>query len=164
MKKIIAAVAVVATVGLFGSQFALAQRGMGGGMGPGMGPGNCWQTGTPGANAQVMDETTLATRQAFLDATTDLRREMAGKRAEMRAIMNSASPDEARAGKLAEEMFDLRTQIQAKATETGWKGGFGGGGYWCNGYGPGGGKGMGGGHGYGRHHRGQGGPGNCWRF
>ena len=134
--------AIVATMGFAGIQQASAQKGMG----SGYGPGDCWRANQ---QMQVMDEETKKSRDAFLAATTDLRKEMFSKRAEMRALMHGENPDEKKAASLAEDMFDLRTKIQAKADETGWQGGYGGGpGYGCNGCngkGRGHGKGHGGG-------------------
>ena len=134
MKKLIATVALVATIGFFGIQQASAQRGMGDNP-------DCWRANQQ--NVQVLDEESQKARTAFFDATTELRKDMFMKRAEMRAIMHGDNPDEKKASALAGEMFELRTQIQAKADETGWKGGMGGGaGMGCNGCnGSGGGKG-----------------------
>jgi len=139
MKKVLATLALVATIGLFGIQQADAQRGP---MGLGGGPGgaNCWKANT-GQNVQVMDEETKKAYNAFMDATVDLRRDMFSKRELMRALTFAANPDEAKIDALAKEMFDLRTQIQEKADELGWQGGIGGPGFGCGG--PGRGYGMG---------------------
>ncbi len=119
MKKMIATVALASTIALFGIQQAGAQMGMG----AGNGPGDCWKANQQ--NVQVMDEETKKSRDAFMDASVDLRRDMATKRAEMRALMHGDNPDEKKAGNLAGEMFDLRGRLLAKAEETGWKGGLG---------------------------------------
>lgn len=144
MKKLIAAVALVATVGFFGIQQASAQRGMG----AGVGNPDCWRANQQ--NVQVLDAESMKARTVFLNSTTELRKDMVMKRAEMRAIMHGDNPDEKKAAALAGELFELRSQIQAKAHEAGWKGGMGGGaGLGCNSCsGPGGGKG---------HHKGGGG-------
>lgn len=127
MKKLIATVALVATVGFFGIQQASAQRGMG----AGIGNPDCWRANQQ--NVQVLDEESQKARIAFFDTTTELRKDMFVKRAEMRAVMNAENPDEKKAAVLAGELFELRTQIQAKADEAGWKGGMGGGaGIGCN--------------------------------
>lgn len=137
MKKILAALALAASIGFFGIQQADAQRGMGWGGGPA--GANCWKANA-GQNAQVMDEETRKTYTAFMDATIDLRREMFSKNEQMRALTFAATPDEAKIDALAKEMFDLRTQIQEKADEVGWQGGLGPG---CGGPGRGMGMGMG---------------------
>lgn len=148
MKKVLAALALAATIGFFGIQQADAQRGP---MGWGGGPAgaNCWKANA-GQNVQVMDEETKKAYNAFMDATVDLRREMFGKREQMRALTFAETPDQAKIDALAKEMFDLRTQIQEKADELGWQGGIGGPGFACGGPGCGPGKGMGMGMGYGR--------------
>jgi zinc resistance-associated protein len=99
-----------------------------------------------------MDEETLKKYEAFRAETTELRKEMTVTRAQMRALMSGDNPDEAKAGDLAAQLFDMRTQMQAKADVAGLQGfgpGFGRG---CNG--PGGGPGYG---------RGCDGPGDCFR-
>ena len=151
MKKFLAALALVATIGAFGIQQADAQRGA---MGWGGGPGAGYQ------NAQVLDEATQKTYNAFMDSTVDLRREMFSKREVMRSLRSAPNPDTAKIDAVAKEIFDLRTKIQEKADEVGWKGGcgFGGPGYACNG--PGRGYGMGGGMGSGMGNR-RGGYGPC---
>ena len=55
----------------------------------------------------------------FFTDTQDIRKEMAVKRAEQRAMLRSESPDPAAAGKLAGELFDLRTTMHQKAEEAG---------------------------------------------
>ena len=139
MKKLLAAMALVATIGMFGIQQADAQRGP---MGWGGGPARayCWKANA-GQNVQVMDEETRKAYNAFMDATVDLRREMFSKREQMRALTFAANPDEAKIDALSREMFDLRTQMQEKAYELGWQGGIGGPGF--GGGGPGRGYGMG---------------------
>lgn len=153
MKKVLLAAALIATLGMVGIQQAGAR-------GPGGygGPGDCWQ-GRGGTAVQSMDEETLKKYEAFRVDTTELRKEMAVKRAQMRALMSGDNPDEAKAGDLAAQLFDMRTQMQAKADVAGLQGfgpGFGRG---CNGpgdcY-----QGKGGGQGYGR---GCDGPGDCYR-
>jgi len=145
MKKVLAALALAATIGFLGIQQADAQRGP---MGWGGGPAgaNCWKANA-GQNVQVMDEETKKAYNAFMDATVDLRREMFGKREQMRALTFAETPDQAKIDALAKEMFDLRTQIQEKADGLGWQGGCDLGGPGC---GPGMGRGMGMGMGYGR--------------
>ncbi len=55
----------------------------------------------------------------FLDETKELRRQLAVKEAGMRALMQSAQPDNAQAAQLAGELFDLREQLRAKAQASG---------------------------------------------
>ncbi|MGI9538119.1 MAG: hypothetical protein ACR2PB_13705 [Desulfocapsaceae bacterium] len=55
----------------------------------------------------------------FFTDTQDIRKEMTVKRAEQRAMLRSDNPDPAVAGKLAGELFDLRTTMHQKAEEAG---------------------------------------------
>jgi hypothetical protein len=117
MKKKLLAVAAIATIGLGGYQLAEA-RPWGGG--PGMGPGQA---------QEQMSEEDLKARETFFNETTELRKKMFSKKTELKAVMNGEKPDEKKAAKLAEELFDLRDQMQKKAQNAGMvKAGFGCGG------------------------------------
>lgn len=145
MKKVLVATALVATLAIIGIQQAGAY-----------GPGECWQN-RGGAPGQTLDKETLKKYEAFRTETAEIRKEMTIKRAQMQALMQGDNPDADRAGELASTLFDLRTQIQAKADDAGLQGFGPGYGRDCNGpgdcY-----RGRGGGQGYGR---GCDGPGNC---
>lgn len=80
---------------------------------------DCWNC--PKQNYQLDDET-LKKRNKFLDGTVELRKNMAEKRAEMRAVMKSTAPDSKRASQLAGELFTLREQLRTKAGENGLQG------------------------------------------
>jgi len=140
MKKTVVAIVAMATLGLAAYQVAEARSGMGPGDGM-MGPGHAWQ---------ATDEATQKAQEKFLAETTELRRKMAAKHAEMRALMGGANPDGKQAAKLSEEMFDLREQMRAKAKDAGLASGVGCG--MCDG--PGMGRGMMMGMGGGPKHRG----------
>lgn len=105
MKKTILTLAMVLALGFTGYQMADARQGAGYGPGPGSGYG------------MALDEETLQAREAFYQETQELRKEIAAKRAQLQAAINSA--DEARAQALSEELFDLRTQMRSKAGEAG---------------------------------------------
>ncbi|MGV1098773.1 periplasmic heavy metal sensor [Thiovibrio sp. JS02] len=144
MKKTLLTIAAVATIGLAGFQLAEARPWAGG-------PG--YMMGGPGCGQQV-DEETAKAREKFFSETTELRKNMFAKRAELDAVLNATNPDEKKAAKLSAELFDLREAMHKKATESGIAGRGMGGGYFCNG--PGGGPGAGpGGRGMGY------GPGGC---
>ena len=68
---------------------------------------------------QQLDEATIKARDAFLSETTQLRKNIAEKRAAKRAIMKSTSPDPEKASKLAGELFDLREQLRTQAKAAG---------------------------------------------
>lgn len=65
------------------------------------------------------DLVTQKAREKFLGETTEIRKQMAEKRAAMRAIMQAETPDADRVAVLAGELFDLREQMRLKAQELG---------------------------------------------
>jgi Spy/CpxP family protein refolding chaperone len=128
MKMQIAAVAFVLTLAVAG--FASARSGgMGGGMGPGM---NCPQ----GQMTQQLDKATQDKLDAFHRDTLAQRKDMFMKKAEMKALMGSETPDRAAVSKLSGEIFDLKIAIKDKAKAAGVEA-------YVGGHGKGMGKGMG---------------------
>lgn len=95
----------------------VSARGYGGGNGGGYNE-NCPCAGY-GQNYQQMDEATRSKVDAFRADTIELRKQMAMKRAEKRALMSAAEPDPTAVAKVEGELFDLRTEIHSKATEAG---------------------------------------------
>lgn len=77
----------------------------------------------PGPRMQMqynqLDPAVQEKLDSFFTDTQDIRKEMAVKRAEQRAMLRSDNPDPAVAGKLAGELFDLRAAIHQKAEEAG---------------------------------------------
>ncbi len=115
MKKAIAMTALVTIIGLTGMYQASATCGQAGMRGNGN--INC-----PGGRADAiaqMDDATKVKFDAFLKDTQALRKDIAIKRAEKRALMHADNPDAAAVGKLAGELFDLRAAMHAKAEEAG---------------------------------------------
>jgi zinc resistance-associated protein len=111
-RKIILAATVTSAIALAGFNTVVAAPGGMKGPGP--------QQPIPmQMQGQQMDEATMKARDAFLTETVDLRKSMAQKRAEQRAVMNSTTPDPARAAKIAGELFDLREQLRNKAQAAG---------------------------------------------
>ncbi len=86
--------------------------------GPGMGPG---MMGGPGMMARNSGDDQAEARliAKFREETKELRREMAVKRVQMRALMRAENPDEVKIGKLAAELFDLQEKLRKKAEEAG---------------------------------------------
>ena len=72
-----------------------------------------------GPGYQAMDEETKAKYDAFMTDTVELRKEIAVKRAEKRAVMRSQNPDPDQAAQLTRELLELRAQMMAKADEAG---------------------------------------------
>jgi zinc resistance-associated protein len=134
-KKIILGAILAGTIALAGMQTAGARPWGGGQWCDGCG------RGYGGQGSLQLDESTLAARDAFLKDTVELRKSMAMKRAEQKALMNNDNPDAKRIAELSGELFELREQLAAKAQEAGLKDigmrgpGLGGG---CDGKGPGG--------------------------
>lgn len=58
-----------------------------------------------------------AMSEAFVQDTLDLRKQMAGKRGEYRALMAGQNPDPGKASQLKQELFEIREQLRAKARE-----------------------------------------------
>jgi Spy/CpxP family protein refolding chaperone len=153
-RKIMKRTAIIAlSLGLVGLFAVGAWAGPWGHRGYGMaGPG--WGGG-PGWGRQLSQEDQEKfnqARAAFLKETMELRQKQAAKRIEIRTLTAQPNYDQAQAQALADELTDLRAQIQKKRNEH--LGQFGGG------YGPGGGRGGRGGWGA----RGGYGPGNCPGF
>lgn len=130
MKKALLALAVITTIGLAGFQSAEA-RSSGGNHGHMMGSGQ----------GRQLDEETAKVHEKFMAETTELRRQMHAKKTELRAVLANEKPDEKKAARLSEELFDLRENMRAKAKESGLSS-RGMGGYFCDGPHAGG-RGMG---------------------
>ncbi|MCB2189394.1 MAG: periplasmic heavy metal sensor [Deltaproteobacteria bacterium] len=120
-------------------------------------------------------------RSAFLNETLDLRKQIATKNIELRALESQENADPAKVKTLQNELVDLRSQMAKKANDfaaanpdfrgmgrgygmgfgRGGRGGYGPGA--CNGNGPNDCPGYGAGYGRGGNGRGGYGPGSCWR-
>jgi len=128
MKKLLVAVMALLTVSLAGYHLADARPWGGGGTMMGPGCGGCYNAGwfaDVDDDGQI-DEATIKARETFLSQTTELRKKLTMKEAEMSALMSRENPDEKKAAQLAGEIFDLRTQIRQKAIDAGLKPGYGG--------------------------------------
>ena len=167
--KIFMVLAIVAVLAIAATSFAGWGRGhwgYGHHMGPGYGMHQGWGQGPRGYGDQgyqsdLSDEEIAKLnqeRQAFFEATSDLREKRYQKELELRSELAKAEPDTKKAAGLQQEISDLESQLDQKRLDHRIKmkkdfPGFGAGGY---GYGPRGkgmGRGMYGGGGYG--------PGSC---
>lgn len=150
MKKKIIALALI--TGLTMATVASADWGRGRGHDGYGGYGDCpqMQGQMQGQMFQQLDQATKDKIKQFFKDTQPLHKEMAMKRAEKQALMQSENPDPQAVAKVTGELFDLRTTMQEKAEQAGVDqyvgpgrmGGMGGMGHGC---GPGLGKGQGGG-------------------
>ena len=113
MKKKIAVAVVIAGMGLAGLTQAYAGWGHRGGN-----YYNCPQNQGQPVATQV-DPAIQQKIDAFVAETAELRKEMAMKRAEQRALMSAETPDPAAVSKVAGELFDLRNILRQKADEAG---------------------------------------------
>jgi hypothetical protein len=90
--------------------------------GPGYGGrgfcGNCDQQ-------QALSPEALQAREEFMAETTDIRKQLAVRKAELRALMAQQNPDEKRVAALTGETFDLHHQLRQKAADRGLPGQFG---------------------------------------
>lgn len=111
MKKALLITGLVVGMGFLGLQQASAYQGMGMGMGGGCPKG--------GAAYSQLDAASKAKIDKFHDETKELRKQMVMKHAEERAVMRADNPDSVKAAKLAGEIFDLHTSLQAKADAAG---------------------------------------------
>ncbi len=117
MKKKILTSALIAavTIGVAATTFAgWGQRG-----------GGYWNNDmqAPGPRMQMqynqVDPAVQEKLDKFFTDTQDLRKEIAVKQAERMALVRADNPDPEAAGKLAGELFDLRTTMHQKAEEAG---------------------------------------------
>ncbi len=81
--------------------------------------GNNYTGGTNGTNAwndlsQEQKDELTALKQKFIDTTYEVRSAMMVKHQELRMLMETSDPDRAKIDALAEDVTDLRTQMQAK--------------------------------------------------
>jgi zinc resistance-associated protein len=110
MKKVFVGLAILVSLGLVASQ-ALA-------WGPNY--GGCGMWGPRGGNYGEVNPST--SQQSFLKDTAKLRKDLAGKEAEYDALMAQPNPDPKEAGKLSQEIFEIRNQLRAKAESYGFAG------------------------------------------
>jgi len=168
--KVLMGLVVVAVLAIAVTSFAGWGRGhMGYGyhMGPGYGMHEGWAEGPrgyggPGYRGDLSEEDAAKLnqeRQAFFEATSDLREKLYQKELELRSELAKSEPDVKKAAGLQKEISGLESELDQKRLEhqIKMKNDFPRLGYSGEGYGPRGrgmGRGMYGGSGYG--------PGSCW--
>ena len=168
--KVLMGLVVVAVLAIAVTSFAgwgRGHRGYGYHMGPGYGMHEGWAQGPggyggPGYRGDLSDEDAAKLnqeRQAFFEATSDLREKLYQKELELRSELAKSEPDVKKAAGLQKEISGLESELDQKRLEhqIKMKKDFPRRGYSGEGYGPRGrgmGRGMYGGCGYG--------PGSCW--
>ncbi len=122
MKKKILTTTLVAVIGLGALTTAYAGWGQRG--------GGYWNNNMQAPNVQApgprmqmqynqVDPAVQEKLDKFFTDTLDIRKEIAVKQAERMALVRSDNPDPGAVGKLAGELFDLRTTMHQKAEEAG---------------------------------------------
>ncbi|ADW17764.1 hypothetical protein Despr_1612 [Desulfobulbus propionicus DSM 2032] len=109
-KRIMMAAILTSGLTLAISQAALAQ------------PGQAADAGSkdkPAHHAAQVNTEMQKAREKFLNDTVTVRKELAQKSAEMRAIMAAGTPDTVKASQVAGELFELREKLRVKAQEAG---------------------------------------------
>ena len=107
MKKVFVGLAILVSLGLVASQ-ALA-------WGPNY--GGCGMWGPRGGYYGDVNPNTAD--RSFLNDTAKLRKDLAGKEAEYDALLGQPNPDPKRANQLSQEIFEIRSQLRAKAQSYG---------------------------------------------
>lgn len=115
MKKVLIAAALIGVVGFAGTQIATARGNYSGVYG---GCGNC-TTGN-----QASSEENAKAYQKFLDETGAIRKDITVKGNELSALDRQDNPDEKKVAKLTGELYDLNTELNAKAEANGIDGRF----------------------------------------
>ncbi len=72
-------------------------------------------------SGKSLGEEDIKAREKFFEETADERKQIAVKRAELRALMTQENADTTKAGALAGELFELRADFHKKAKESGVK-------------------------------------------
>ena len=111
MKKVLVAAALIGAVSLAGFSMVNAHGRFG--SGPGRGCGTCADSGyCLNQSCAEQDSEKVA---AFAEETKELRKELAVKRSERRALMHQDNPDEKRVAQLTGEIYDLDNTMAEKA-------------------------------------------------
>jgi hypothetical protein len=102
--------AVIGSLGLVTVQSVAAR-----GWGKGQGEYGCRNY----AQAEQLDEKTVADREKFQAENQKTIRQLVTRKAELRALYQQENPDVKRVGELSGEVFDLRNVLHQKADEAG---------------------------------------------
>ena len=117
MKKLITAAAIIGVISLAGIQAAFAH-------------GGYYSNNNDYCGSYSTDERTFTEKDAeeiekFRAETNSMRKEIVVKRSELNAILRNDNPDEKRVAKLSGELYDLETELNAKAEKTGVRNSYG---------------------------------------
>jgi Spy/CpxP family protein refolding chaperone len=113
MKKVIATTAILSIISLASVQAASAHSGY---------SNNNDYCGSYGTYDKAYTEKDTEAIEKFRSDTSSLRKEIIVKRSELNALLRNDNPDEKKVAKLTGDLYDLETELEAKAEKTGVKG------------------------------------------
>lgn len=111
MKKTITTVAIILALGFVGFKTATAKSVWG------YGPGGCGGYGQ--GNGFALDKKAVEARENFLEETTELRKNIAIKKAELYALYKQEDVDTAQSDEVRRELSDLQNELQDIGIEKG---------------------------------------------
>ena len=114
MKKVITAAALIGAISLAGIQTASAHNGNY--------SNNYDYCGSYGTDDRTFTEKDAETVEKFRADTNSARREVVVTRSELNALLRNDNPDEKKVAKLTGDLYDLESELNAKAEETGIRG------------------------------------------
>jgi len=111
MKKLITATAIMSIISLAGIQAASAHGGKY--------SNNNDYCGSYGTYDNTYTEKDAEAIEKFLVETNSTRKQIVVKRSELNALLRNDNPDEKKVAKLTGDLYDLETELEAKAESTG---------------------------------------------
>lgn len=111
MKKFITAAAIMSVISLAGIQTASAHGGNY--------SNNNDYCGNYGTYDRTYTENDTEAIEKFRAETNTTRKEIVVKRSELNALLRNDNPDEKKVAKLTGDLYDLETELEAKAEKTG---------------------------------------------
>jgi hypothetical protein len=115
MKKLITVAALIGAISLAGAQTASAH----GGRDFSNNNDYCGSYGSYGTDDRTFTEKDAEAVEKFRTETNSVRKEIVVKRSELNALLRNDNPDEKKVAKLTGDLFDLETELEAKAEKTG---------------------------------------------
>ena len=113
MKKLATAAAIISVISLAGIQTVSAHDGNY--------SNNNDYCGSYSTDDRTVTEKDTAAIEKFRTETNSVRKDIVVKRSELNALLRNDNPDEKRVAKLTGDLYDLETEFEAKAEETGVK-------------------------------------------
>ena len=114
MKKFVTAAALIGAISLVGIQIASAHGGNY--------SNNYDYCGSYSTDDRTITEKDTEAIENFWAETNSTRKEIVVKRSELNALLRNDNPDEKKVAKLTGDLYDLETELGAKAEKTGIRG------------------------------------------